>query len=468
MSLFDSIISEAGERFGLGDKSGTLLAGLLGLMTDKKNGGFTGFLDRFSEAGLGDTVASWISSGANEDLSEEQLESALGSETVTDLANQADVNASTAKSALAFMIPQVIDKLTPDGEVPAEKDLLSRIGDFLSGIGGAVTGAALGAAGAVGDAGKAVVGKGVAVAGKGVDMVGDAAGATLDAGKATAGAVGGALGSVGDVFGGDSDGDSKGFLNWLLPLVLLGLLLILGYMFCGKGNVPVAPAGNANANANKASNANANTTANAPTSNASSNTSAGERALTEVMLPNGTKLQAYPGGIEDQLVKFIQSDEYKNGTEETLKNRWFNFDDLNFVFGKTELDAKSKRQLDNIKEILKAFPDVKIKIGAYSDKKGDDNANLKLSDNRAKAVKAALEKEGVGAQVPQAEGYGEKFATVAETASDDERAVDRKTAIRLLKGDAASKPAEANANAAKPATANTANTANAKPANANH
>lgn len=567
MSLFDSIISEAGNKFGLGDKSGTLLSALLALMTDEKQGGFTGFLDRFSEAGLGDTVASWISSGANEDLSEEQLESALGSGTITDLANKSDVNASTAKSALAYMVPQVVDKLTPDGEVPEEKDLLSKIGDFLSGWGGAIAGAGLGAAGAVGaaasgaadkvgdvagaavdkvgdaagavgDAGKAVVGKGVEVAGKGVDMVGDAAGATLDAGKAAAGAVGGALNSVGDVF--DGVGDSGGFLKWLLPLVLLGLLLIGGYAFCGKGNVPTAPTGNASAN--KAA---TNTSATAkivessfkieakdgkytitgvvpdeatkkkivdaltaqygagnvnfdglkvdasakpfavgwwdnfakmlpglkdwktgslafagnaiteavglPTAvldqlkslftgwtlpaSLSNTTGNAERKLTEVSLPDGTKLQAYPGGIEDKLIKFIQSDTYKNATNEDLKKpeNWFNFDDLNFKFGTSELEPQSKRQLDNIIAILKAFPEVKIKIGGYTDKKGDDAKNKTLSDTRAKAVKAALEKAGVGAQVPEAEGYGEEQATVAETASDQERAVDRKTAVRLIK-----------------------------------
>lgn len=162
-----------------------------------------------------------------------------------------------------------------------------------------------------------------------------------------------------------------------------------------------------------------------------------DRKLTEVVLPNGTKIQAYPDGIEDQLVKFIQSDEYKNATDEDLKKpeNWFSFDDLNFKVASLELVPESKRQLDNIVAILKAFPDIKIKIGGYTDKKGDDAANLKLSDSRAKAVKAALEKAGVGTQVPQAEGYGEKFATVAETASDDERKVDRKTAVRLIKGD---------------------------------
>jgi outer membrane protein OmpA-like peptidoglycan-associated protein len=157
------------------------------------------------------------------------------------------------------------------------------------------------------------------------------------------------------------------------------------------------------------------------------------RTLTEVSLPDGTKLQAYPNGIEDQLIKFVESGEYKNANNDSLKDKWFNFDDLNFKFGATELVPESKRQLDNIVAILKAFPDVKIKIGGYTDKKGDDAANKKLSADRAKAVKAALEKSGVGAQVPEAEGYGEEFATVAETASDEERKIDRKTAIRLLK-----------------------------------
>ena len=157
------------------------------------------------------------------------------------------------------------------------------------------------------------------------------------------------------------------------------------------------------------------------------------RTLTEVVLPNGVKLNAYPNGIEDQLIRFIQSDEYRNANNDALKDRWFNFDDLNFEFGTTKLTAESQRQLDNITAILKAFPDAKIKIGGYTDKKGDDAANKKLSDDRAKAVQTALKNAGVGAQVPEAEGYGEQFATVDENASDEARLVDRKTSVRLIK-----------------------------------
>lgn len=157
------------------------------------------------------------------------------------------------------------------------------------------------------------------------------------------------------------------------------------------------------------------------------------RTLTEVNLPSGKRLTAYPDGVEDQLVRFISSDEYKNATDDQLKDRWFNFDDLNFEFGTTKLTAESQRQLNNIVDILKEYPAVKIKIGAYTDKVGDDNANLKLSDSRAKAVQSALKAAGVGSQVPDAEGYGEQFATQPETASDEARMVDRKTAIRLVK-----------------------------------
>jgi outer membrane protein OmpA-like peptidoglycan-associated protein/uncharacterized protein YidB (DUF937 family) len=547
MSLFDSIISSAGDKFGLGNKSGTLLSALLSLMTDQNRGGFAGFLDSFSKAGLGDLATSWISSGSNDDLTEDQVEAALGSETITEIANQADLNASTAKSALAYMIPNVVDQLTPDGVVPEEKDLLTKIGDFLSGIGGAVAGAALGAAGAVGAVASGAADKVGDAAGAAADVVGDAAGATVDAGKAVVGkgvevvgkgadmvgdAASGALNAVGDVF--DGDGDSGGILKWLLPLILLALALLVGYWFCSKPNVkPAAPA----ANANKAANADAakvvessfkivakdgkyvvtgvvqdqktldeikakldaqfgagnvdysgmkvDATAkpfgagwwdnfgkmlpnlkdwkNGSLAFAGSAiteaiglpaaaldqlkslfsgwklpdfgaaTTDAPRTLAEVSLPDGTKLQAYPGGIEDQLIKFIQSDDYKNGTAETLKDKWFSFDDLNFKFGTTELVPESKRQLDNIVAILKAFPAVKMKIGGYTDKKGDDAANKKLSDTRAKAVKAALEAAGVGAQVPEAEGYGEEFAKVAETASDKEREADRKTAVRLIK-----------------------------------
>lgn len=155
----------------------------------------------------------------------------------------------------------------------------------------------------------------------------------------------------------------------------------------------------------------------------------GLRESTTVTLPDGTTLNAYKGGIEDQVVSFLNSGDYENLSEDQLKDRWFNFDNLNFEFGTTQLTAESQVQLDNLKAILAAYPNAKIKIGAYTDKKGDDEVNKNLSEDRAEAVKTALASD----QVVDAEGYGEEFAVVPETATDQEREADRKTAIRFEK-----------------------------------
>lgn len=214
----------------------------------------------------------------------------------------------------------------------------------------------------------------------------------------------------------DNSGGSS-IWKWLLPLLLL---LLLGWFFwkqCDKKVEPVPVS-----------------TVDSTTVVSDSTTPKGDSVVTTretlvVTLPSGKTLQAYKGGIEDQIVTFLKSDDYKNSTEAQLKDKWFNFDNLNFEFGTTKLTPESQVQLDNLKAILGEFPDAKIKIGAYTDKKGDAATNLKLSGDRAAAVKTALN----SAQVLEAEGYGSKFAKVPAEATDKERESDRKTAVRFTK-----------------------------------
>lgn len=152
----------------------------------------------------------------------------------------------------------------------------------------------------------------------------------------------------------------------------------------------------------------------------------------KVKLPNGKELDAYKGGIEDQLVTFLSSD-WKSLSDDSLKAKWFNFDNLNFATGKAAVLPESEKQLDNIAEILKAFPDAKIKIGGYTDASGDATANKKLSQDRADAAKAGLTTRGVGAQVTGAEGYGSEFAKATADAPDAERALDRHVSVSVRK-----------------------------------
>jgi outer membrane protein OmpA-like peptidoglycan-associated protein len=146
----------------------------------------------------------------------------------------------------------------------------------------------------------------------------------------------------------------------------------------------------------------------------------------KVKLPNGVELDAYKGGIEDLLVAFLLDPNAKPGND-----NWFDFNDLNFKFGTAEIVPESRKEVDNIAEILKAFPNTKIKLGGYTDKIGDEAANKKLSGERAAAVAAALKELGVGGQIEGAEGYGSEFAKYPASAPEEDRIKDRRVSVSV-------------------------------------
>ncbi|MBV4356774.1 OmpA family protein [Pinibacter aurantiacus] len=150
------------------------------------------------------------------------------------------------------------------------------------------------------------------------------------------------------------------------------------------------------------------------------------RESLKLILPNGVEIDAYKGGIEDELVAFI-----KDSTKMAGKENWFDFTELNFKFATAEIVPESRKEVDNIVQILKAFPKVKIKVGGYTDKVGDEAANVKLSYDRANAVTKALQDAGVGAQVVKAEGYGSQYAKYPATAPEEDRIKDRRVAVSV-------------------------------------
>lgn len=218
----------------------------------------------------------------------------------------------------------------------------------------------------------------------------------------------------------------SGWIKWLIGILVLLLLLFLLFSknSCSKKEM------NPEANSNKISDS----TSVKDSISLQEKKTKQQNQLTQISLPSGLKINAYPGGIEDQIVKFLQSDEYKNSTNDDLKNKWFDFDAINFEFGSgTQLTPESENQIKNIVSIIKEFPNTKIKIGAYTDKKGNSSANLKLSQQRADVIKEILIKNGLDKQVVGAEGYGDQFAKVDINASDEERAKDRRISLRFDK-----------------------------------
>ena len=108
-----------------GASQGGLMEQVLGLINNPQTGGLGGLIEMFKSKGLGDAVSSWISTGENQPVSGDQITSALGSDTIQEIAQKLGISGTDASSGLAALLPQIIDKLTPDGTVP-EGDLLEQ------------------------------------------------------------------------------------------------------------------------------------------------------------------------------------------------------------------------------------------------------------------------------------------------------------------------------------------------------
>ncbi|KAA0990058.1 OmpA family protein [Dyadobacter aurulentus] len=144
-------------------------------------------------------------------------------------------------------------------------------------------------------------------------------------------------------------------------------------------------------------------------------------------LPNGIELDIPELGVENKLIKFIE-----DPSTPVDVTTWFNFDRINFETGSAKLSSESMEQTANIAEILKAFPNVSVKIGGYTDNTGDDLINQKLSQSRAEQVKDAIVSQGVKAERVEAEGYGKEHP-VATNDTEEGRAQNRRIAIRVVK-----------------------------------
>ena len=139
----------------------------------------------------------------------------------------------------------------------------------------------------------------------------------------------------------------------------------------------------------------------------------------------GNRLDFDKGGIEEALVRFIEDEEMEAG-----KDNWFNFNNLTFETGSAKIDVNTMGEVAHIAEIMRAFPNVKIKVGGYTDNTGDAASNLQLSRARASAVKSALIGLGVSEERLEAEGYGEEHP-IASNETEEGRAQNRRIAVSV-------------------------------------
>lgn len=147
----------------------------------------------------------------------------------------------------------------------------------------------------------------------------------------------------------------------------------------------------------------------------------------ERKLPDGSTLRVPENGIESKVIAFID-----NKSMPVSDTMWFNFDRLNFETGVATLTSESNEQLDNIAAMLKAYPNVNIKIGGYTDNTGSADVNKNLSTDRANAVRQGLIDRGIAANRLSSEGYGDAHP-VADNSTEEGRAQNRRIALRVTK-----------------------------------
>ena len=299
---------------------------------------------------------------------------------------------------------------------------------------GNLTGAVTGAVGTAADG-----------AGKVAEAAGDAAKGAV---SATTGAAAKVAEGAGDLASDAVDGAKKG-MKWLWPILLLAALA-LGIIWFMKGcnkeevkggdeNVTNSVAATTDSVVEKVDGA-GETATDAGTEVANTvggalddagNWIATKGEVISIKLDDGTELASTKGSVVDKLHQFVSAPDAPADKEKA--ENWFNFEDVLFKTGSSKLKSGSEAQLKNAVAILNAFPNVKVKLGGYTDNTGAEDVNIKISNNRAKAVYNKLislgaQRASFDTEQPY-EGYGPKHPICQANDTDACKAQNRRIAI---------------------------------------
>ncbi len=128
MGILDQVTDKLGGGKGGGIQA-VLLQQLVGYLS--KPGALGNLAQSFQSNGLGNVLQSWIGTGQNLPISASQVQQVLGNDVVSDMAGKAGLDVPETADALSGMLPQVVDKLSPDGKEPSSNQL----GGLLSSVG---------------------------------------------------------------------------------------------------------------------------------------------------------------------------------------------------------------------------------------------------------------------------------------------------------------------------------------------
>jgi uncharacterized protein YidB (DUF937 family) len=124
-NLVGSYLGGSQERNPFGSGSQTQGGNVLlqiALMMLQQNGGLEGVLGKFRQGGLAQQADSWVGTGQNMEVSGDQLQQVFGPSSISDLASKLGMPAGQAGSVMAQVLPELINQLTPQGQVPANSN----------------------------------------------------------------------------------------------------------------------------------------------------------------------------------------------------------------------------------------------------------------------------------------------------------------------------------------------------------
>lgn len=130
MGLLDGVAGAVFKNMiGGSDKS---LVSQIALEMFKNNGGLGGLLQKFDQGGLADIAASWVGQGDNQSVSADQISNIFGNDAIADMASKFGVDSGLLTGQIAQYLPELINQVTPDGEVNNKSDdLIGSVLDML-------------------------------------------------------------------------------------------------------------------------------------------------------------------------------------------------------------------------------------------------------------------------------------------------------------------------------------------------
>lgn len=128
-----------GQGSAFGGSRGSELGDVLGSLFGNGAGGggsLGGLLEQFQRAGFGAETQSWVGTGQNQPLPPGALEKVFGKSGISEIAAAAGVSETDAARGLSQLLPEMVDRVTPTGQVPDGESLLSNLSDLSQRLGG--------------------------------------------------------------------------------------------------------------------------------------------------------------------------------------------------------------------------------------------------------------------------------------------------------------------------------------------